>query len=124
MFFLGFAGSFMPYLLLTGIVFVLTMIVGNENLSQVDSTSNAENKILKVNDADNDNINSVDCYYFFTKDFKVKHKDRVVKNIFFKSEVSQLWIFYPKKVPFFLDSLYFSQYTSRYFGLSPPEVMV
>ncbi|WP_423127109.1 hypothetical protein [Gaoshiqia sp. Z1-71] len=117
MFFLGFAGPIVPYLLLTGIMLVLTLGTSKEALAKV--TPDPEEKQILFNTEQINHTNHFSCYQISFQDDEPDQS--VVLGSALSLETTHLIL--PHTINDFQHAVgipYFKEYSSVYFGLSPP----
>lgn len=120
MFFLGLAGSFMPYLLLMGALFVLTLGV---NMKADKETEVIVDKTIEYQNPNKQEIKTDNCCHFHQKD-EPSYNDQTGS----QAEIQQLTDFltyYPRgKTTFSLVHHNYSFETYHtYCGLSPPALI-
>jgi hypothetical protein len=120
MFFIGLAGSLMPYLLLLGVLFVLTLGIGAEHEPEL--VADAE-KTIEYQNPENSEGNLLKGSYFY-------HSDENRRTC-----QSQSAFTFPKKFEFkafnirskitscFVDQQYSFEVYHTFFGLSPPVLV-
>lgn len=121
MFFLGLAGSFMPYLLLFGALFVLTMGV---NFRAEKDLLTSEEKTIEYQTPDNEDLKSeTNCYFFDIE--KIKKADHHDTNYSILKRVDDFLVYKPRgktQLPLVIENYSFDIH-HEYFGLSPPVLI-
>ena len=120
MFFLGLAGSFMPYLLLLGALFVLTL---NVNIQPDDETVAIAKKTIEYQSTENQNIKNT-CRNFVYHSHEVNAADHSNTQAVFKYD-DQILIFQSrgKTQHFSTPQNYSLDVFHTFFGLSPPVLI-
>jgi len=122
MFFVGLAGSIIPYILLMGVMLVFTLGANAEVMKKLSPEKNDSNVIkVEVNavaTANNDPVNfHFSAYNSFEKFTKEKTDDQsalILERSPEKIEINAFEVFSE------IQPHYSSAFSTRYFGLSPP----
>ena len=120
MFFVGLAGSFMPYLLCLGVFFALTL--GAKVNHNPEPIALAE-KIIEFQDTNNQNVNSFESYYFLNQQENKDVQQLTIYSALFK--IDEIITYPPrgKTMGYNVILNYSFQACRNYFGLSPPSLI-
>ena len=120
MFFIGLAGSFMPYLLFLGALFVLTL---GASMKPATETLALQEKTIEHQAPETQEIQSKsDCYFYASIENAVDQQSVVVSP---STENTGISVYHPRGRTFYHhvpDSYHFQTYHT-FFGLSPPTLI-